>query len=289
MEWASFSAKYYTDNSWFASDYGTAQKIREALGFDMDMNVETDAVTKAIDATISSITAAIEELKPERVFICIDSGTSERKKIDCSYKRGRPCLSAEYWGMYSHLLQEINEILGDHTELTVSEGWEADDCMATIASCAVKTGRKSVLMTVDKDMNQCLVSGSVNIKKRCKDARGKPNWSFWTAADAEKAWQVPQDYFVALQALAGDATDRVAGCPNVGLITAAKLLIEYNGSLELMRKQDSFPIVNSRQEESLLKFFKNGDDVVSRKLVEMRKDLRLVNPLSGEFVLDGSL
>jgi 5'-3' exonuclease len=283
MCWASYSSKYYTDDSWYAADYGVAQKIHECLGYPRDEKLTTDAVEKTIDTVMNEITWSLERLEPERAFICLDSGDSERKIIDPNYKRMRSAVPAEYWGMYQCLLNEIDQNFEDKLQLCVAQAWEADDCMATIAKAAVRREKKCVMMCVDKDMRQCMVPGKVNMQRRVRNEYGVPSWQFYRADDAATDWNCEWTQFLDMQVLAGDATDRVKGCHGVGLQTASTLLEAY-GSVEKMKTMEGFPIVNRKVDDDLFEFLKKREPI-DRSLVRLRDDLMLFNPMTQAVVI----
>ena len=281
--WESFSSKSYVDDSWYANDLGLAEQIQKCLGISPNLNMECEAVQKTVDAVVNEIRYSIDK-GPERAFICLDSGTSARKKLDPLYKRCRSPLPAEYWGCYFALIRELQDDLGEHAELVVSPDWEADDCLATIAKRAVVAGKQCIMMVTDKDLRQCLVHGKVNMQRRVKNKMGVPSWDFFTARHAEIDWQVMSDRFLEVQMLAGDATDRIQGCRGIAIPSAAKLLNEY-GSIEKMKLRDSFPVLKRRDyETNLLEYLKKDVEKI-RPMVELRTDLTMYNPFSEEEVV----
>jgi DNA polymerase-1 len=217
------------------------------------------------------------EKGPDKCFIAFDSGTSKRKDLEPTYKRGRASPPEDYWGIYEGLMLHLHNHFASDVSLVVSPGLEADDCIATVAKAAVSHGKRCVMMTQDKDCRQCLVAGKVTMQRRGKDAFGKACWGFLTCADAEKDWDCRVDQFVDYQILTGDEVDNIKGCRGIGSTRASVLLKEY-GSIEKMKFRATFPEMPVEVERTLLKYLKN-EEAVARQLVTLKTDCQLFDPV----------
>ena len=106
-----------------------------------------------------------------------------------------------------------------------TEGYEADDIIATLACRAREGGARVTIISSDKDLMQ-LVGGGVGMLDPMKQRPIGPDEVF-EKFGVEPA-RVPD-----VQALAGDATDNVPGAPGIGIKTAA-MLIQAFGDLETL-------------------------------------------------------
>lgn len=86
-----------------------------------------------------------------------------------------------------------------------TEGFEADDIIATYARLAEATGADVTIISSDKDLMQ-LVTPNVHMYDAMKDKQiGIP--------DVVEKWGVAPEKMIDLQALTGDSTDNVPGIP----------------------------------------------------------------------------
>ncbi|NSZ15380.1 DNA polymerase I [Agrobacterium vitis] len=148
-----------------------------------------------------------------------------------------------------------------------TEGFEADDIIATYARAAEAIGADVTIVSSDKDLMQ-LVTANVHMYDSMKDKQiGIP--------DVIEKWGVPPEKMIDLQSLTGDSTDNIPGIPGIGPKTAAQLLEEY-GDLDTLLARASEIKQNKRRENILA-----GADLVklSRQLVTLRTDVPLDMPL----------
>ncbi|MUO80557.1 DNA polymerase I [Agrobacterium vitis] len=148
-----------------------------------------------------------------------------------------------------------------------TEGFEADDIIATYARAAEAIGADVTIVSSDKDLMQ-LVTANVHMYDSMKDKQiGIP--------DVIEKWGVPPEKMIDLQSLTGDSTDNIPGIPGIGPKTAAQLLEEY-GDLETLMARASEIKQNKRRENILA-----GVELVklSRQLVTLRTDVPLDMPL----------
>lgn len=236
-----------------------------------------DFAVKTVDSVISQITWVLEH-EPARMFLALDSGESERRRIDPLYKISRPSPPPEYYGIYDSILTDIANNYSDRVEVVSSVGWEADDVMATLAKSAMAIGKKAVLMTNDKDVRQVLRPGRVVLQMRKRSPAGDgTQWQFFNTDQAEVDWQIPYTKFIDWQVLVGDdQVDRIKGCPGVGPKTASELLIQY-GSVEKM-KQIQIPGALGKKLEEFWKI-----EPITRSLVTLRDSIPIFDVVRGEF------
>lgn len=148
-----------------------------------------------------------------------------------------------------------------------TEGFEADDLIATYARQAEAVGADVTIISSDKDLMQ-LVTPMVHMYDSMKDKQiGIP--------DVIEKWGVPPEKMIDLQALTGDSTDNVPGVPGIGPKTAAQLLEEFGDLDTLLARAGEIKQVKRREN-----IVANADLVrLSRQLVTLKTDVPVDMPL----------
>jgi DNA polymerase-1 len=171
-------------------------------------------------------------------------------------------------------LAEAEDVMLDLCPVAFEAGYEADDCLATLAVIGWQRGEKVVLASPDKDLRQCLVKGEVTILRRFTTDRGavaKPEW--YTADTLAAEYAITPEAWPDYQALCGDSTDGVPGCEGIGDKTAAKIICQ-TGSIEAALKNPLALPVTPKQRVALGKFKEQAELML--KLVTLRTDVASV-------------
>ncbi|MDH4439428.1 MAG: 5'-3' exonuclease H3TH domain-containing protein, partial [Rhizobium sp.] len=198
---------------------------------------------------------------PTHLAVIFDySSTTFRKEIYPLYKANRSAPPEDLipqFGLIRHATRAFN------LPCIETEGFEADDIIATYARQAEAAGADVTIVSSDKDLMQ-LVSANVHMYDAMKDKQiGIP--------DVIEKWGVPPEKMIDLQALTGDSTDNVPGVPGIGPKTAAQLLEEFGDLETLLARAGEIKQVKRREN-----IVANVDLVrVSRQLVELRTDVQL--------------
>ena len=150
-----------------------------------------------------------------------------------------------------------------------TEGFEADDLIATYAKQASKAGGDVTIISSDKDLMQ-LITPQVQMYDTMKDRRVGID-------QVLEKFGVGPEKMIDLQALAGDSTDNIPGVPGIGPKTAAQLLEEY-GDLETLLERAS-EIKQNKRRENLIEHAELAR--ISKQLVTLRQDVALDIPLEG--------
>ncbi|GGG70205.1 DNA polymerase I [Salipiger pallidus] len=138
-----------------------------------------------------------------------------------------------------------------------TEGYEADDIIATLACQAREAGGRVTIISSDKDLMQ-LVGDGVEMFDAMKNRR----------IDREGVMEkfgVAPDRVVDVQALAGDSVDNVPGAPGIGIKTAALLINEYGSLEELLDRAEE--IKQPKRRQTLID--KREQIELSKKLVQL--------------------
>ena len=150
-----------------------------------------------------------------------------------------------------------------------TQGFEADDIIATYAKEAAAVGGDVTIISSDKDLMQ-LITPNVIMYDTMKDKRVG-------IAEVHEKFGVGPEKMIDLQALAGDSTDNIPGVPGIGPKTAAQLLDEY-GDLETLLERAG-EIKQNKRRENLIEFADLAR--ISKTLVTLKDDVPLDVPLDG--------
>lgn len=208
---------------------------------------------------------------PTHLAVIFDySSTTFRKEIYPLYKANRSAPPEDLipqFGLIRHATRAFN------LPCIETEGFEADDIIATYARQAEAVGADVTIVSSDKDLMQ-LVTANVHMYDAMKDKQiGIP--------DVIEKWGVPPEKMIDLQAMTGDSTDNVPGIPGIGPKTAAQLLEEFGDLETLLARADEIKQVKRREN-----IVANAELArVSRQLVELRTDVPLDMKLE-ELVLE---
>ncbi len=192
------------------------------------------------------------------------SSKTFRKELFPEYKANRSAPPEELvpqFGLIRHATRAFN------LPCIETEGFEADDIIATYAKLATQAGGDVTIISSDKDLMQ-LVRPNVHMYDSMKDKQiGIP--------DVIEKWGVPPEKMIDLQALTGDSVDNIPGIPGIGPKTAAQLLEEYGDLDTLLARAGE--IKQAKRRENIVA---NAEKArLSRQLVELRTDVPLDMPL----------
>ncbi|WP_309666060.1 DNA polymerase I, partial [Tabrizicola sp.] len=188
------------------------------------------------------------------------SSLTFRNEIYPAYKANRPDLPEDLRPQFP-LTREATRAF--NVACIETEGYEADDIIATYARLAVEAGGTATIISSDKDLMQ-LVGPGVDMRDPMKDRMIGPDEVF-------EKFGVAPNRVVDVQSLAGDSVDNVPGAPGIGIKTAALLIQEY-GDLDTLLARAS-EIKQPKRREALVD---NADQIrISRQLVTLKSDTPL--------------
>ncbi|MFO1154145.1 MAG: DNA polymerase I [Rhodospirillales bacterium] len=149
-----------------------------------------------------------------------------------------------------------------------SEGFEADDLIATYTRLARQAGALVTIVSSDKDLMQ-LVGEGVGM---WDPVNNRPLGT----AEVEEKFGVGPERVIDVQALAGDPTDNVPGVPGIGVKTAAQLIRQFGDLEALLAGAASIP--QPKRREALITHADNAR--LSKRLVTLADDVEVPEPLS---------
>lgn len=206
--------------------------------------------------------ALFEQRKPGLFAAALDSlGPTFRHAQLESYKATRPKTPDDLIAQ----MPRIEDILRALDVPTIrSEGYEADDIIATLASRCAAEGRTCYVVSGDKDLLQ-LVGGQT------KALRPSENFGFRElgAKEVFDEWGVRPDQIRDYLSLTGDASDNVPGVTGVGDKTAQKLIAQF-GSLDALYEN-----LSRVESESLRRKLEAGREsaFLSKELISLCYDV----------------
>jgi DNA polymerase-1 len=198
---------------------------------------------------------------PTHLAVIFDySSKTFRKDLYDAYKANRSAPPEELVPQFG-LIREATRAF--NLPCIETEGFEADDIIATYARQAEAIGADVTIVSSDKDLMQ-LVTANVHMYDSMKDKQ-------ISIPDVIEKWGVPPEKMIDLQAMTGDSVDNVPGIPGIGPKTAASLLAEYGDLDTLLERAHEI-----KQEKRRQTIMENADKArLSRELVRLRLDVPL--------------
>lgn len=215
--------------------------------------------TNALVVVSRVLLRILREETPEHfVFVQDGRGKNFRHEIFPLYKANREA-TPEDLVRQMEPIQRMVRALG--LRLILSEGCEADDCIASLAE-RFSTQFPVVIVSGDKDLKQCL----------------GPNVFMWDPGSREEKLVTVEDFiqetgvrpsqWADVQALIGDTSDNIPGVPGIGP-KKAQQIFETCASLEEIR--DHFERVPAKLQEKLRDHLENM--FTWRELTTLRRDV----------------
>ena len=214
--------------------------------------------TNAVHGFVKHLLTAVNTFKPSHLVCCWDMGsTTFRTELYSDYKGNRQAPPAELVPQFD-LVKEVVASF-DIPNIGLS-GYEADDCIGTLARKYSKEADVSIL-TGDQDIFQLLnESISVILLKK-----GFGNYDVHTPETFLKNTGIEPNQMVDLKALMGDSSDNYPGVKGIGEKTASKLLQQYHSVEGILENIESLPKGQRNKIEQNLDMLH-----LSRKLAEIK-------------------
>ena len=180
----------------------------------------------ALLGTANLILREVEQHRPRAVVLCFGPDAADyRVELFDGYHAERPevpeTLAPQFLASRAFF-----EAFG--WTVAVSDSLEADDLLGAYARRETEAGGRTLVMTGDRDMFQC-VGDSVQVLY--VRTGGKQGAELVDAAEVRRRYGVPPGLVPDFIALRGDPSDGIPGAKGIGEKTAAELLHRH-GSLE---------------------------------------------------------
>jgi 5'-3' exonuclease len=204
---------------------------------------------RGVETFLRRLNGVRQALAHAACFVCWDSPKSWRSELSPTYKAHRPDKPADFVQRLTTCRERVRSLLGQQSIQV--DGYEADDCMGTLAAWAKGESVPAILFSSDRYLHQCLVGGQVtqviSVKRRDQTSI---TFGTVTAGDLLKNYGVQPHQWVDYRCLVGDKSDGLAGCPGVGP-DSAKAVLQRCGTLERYysspKEQWQVPLTNKQR------------------------------------------
>ena len=219
----------------------------------------------AVSGFVNMIWKMVEDNKgpdaPTHVAVVFDKGSHTfRNDLYDQYKANREAMPEDLRPQIP-LTREATKAF--NIACLETEGFEADDIIATLARQAREAGGRVTIVSSDKDLMQ-VVGDGVEMYDAMKSTR-------IGVEGVEEKFGVKPDRVIDIQALAGDSVDNIPGAPGIGVKTAALLINEFGDLDTLLERADE--IKQPKRRQTLID---NADQIrLSRKLVTLDQNMDL--------------
>ncbi|WP_456274936.1 5'-3' exonuclease [Bacillus sp. AK031] len=176
--------------------------------------------TNGVQGFMKHLLMAVEHFNPSHAAVCWDMGSSTfRNEIYSDYKANRNAPPVELIPQFD-LAKEVAE--GFALYNIGMSGYEADDCIGTIAKSASKDTKVSIL-SGDQDLLQ-LLDDNIDVVLLKK---GFGNYHTYSKDYFIEEKGLTPEQFIDVKALMGDTSDGYPGVKGIGEKTAVKLIQEH--------------------------------------------------------------
>ena len=179
----------------------------------------------ALLGSANSVLRVVQDTAPRAVVVCFGAeDAAYRVRLYAGYHAQRPAMPDALRWQFEQA-PAMFAALGWHIESSAS--LEADDLLGSLALVETAAGGRTLILTGDRDMYQC-VSGVVSVRYL---KQGSASFETIDAAEVQRRYGIPPALVPDFIALRGDPSDGLPGAPGIGAKTAADLLRRH-GSLE---------------------------------------------------------
>jgi DNA polymerase-1 len=178
----------------------------------------------AVYGFASTLLKVLAQEKPDYVAVSFDVGRTFRHEEFDRYKAQRPEMPEDLASQFARVRQVVEAL---NIAVFQAEGYEADDCIGTLAAQATKEGIQTLIVTGDTDALQ-LIDGSVEVMT---PGRKYSEYVVYDQAAVRERYGLAPKQLIDFKGLKGDASDNVPGVAGIGEKTAARLLQQF-GSVE---------------------------------------------------------
>ncbi len=250
---------------WLLID-GNNQVVTTAHGARGDCEAAPRYVFNRIERLVNFI-------NPLNVITAWDTGRTFRHDLLPGYKAGRSRLDG-----IDTAIQTTKRMLEDagHRNF-VSEGFEADDIIATCCKDALEAGCNAVIYSADADLHQLLVRDHVSQLLHAKfDRRDGDELQWITATKLFEKYGITPSQWVDYRCLVGDESDKVKGVPTIGPKTAGDILAAC-GTLNRFYEEPFRAPITERQHSKMM----NAKDHIDllRQIFTLIRDVPIETPV----------
>jgi DNA polymerase I len=197
------------------------------------MRTPTGESVSAVHGFVSMLLGIVEKLHPTHIAVCFDRAEKTFRQIKLeAYQSHRPALDPDFSSQFQKTYDVLTAMKIPQYSLA---GYEADDMIGTIATCADVD--EVVIVTGDRDILQ-LVNDKVKVYMPVK---GMSEGKIYGDQEVFERLEVLPKHIVDYKALVGDSSDNYPGVPGVGPKTAINLINTYGSFHEIYKHLDELP------------------------------------------------
>jgi DNA polymerase-1 len=201
---------------------GNSLTYRAFFALPTDMATASGQVTNAVFGFCRMLIYLLKDQRPDHIAVAFDRPEPTfRHELVTDYKAGRaeaPDVLRQQMGLVRQVVETLR------IPVVELPGWEADDCIATLATRARDRGDEVVIVTGDRDAFQLVEDPLVKV---LYNKRGVTDYALYDEAGIIEKTGVHPAKYAQYAALRGDPSDNLPGVPGVGEKTAAKLINTY--------------------------------------------------------------
>ena len=176
----------------------------------------------ALFGFFNTLLMLVREYNPDYLVVAMDTAAPTfRHELYTPYKANRDAAPQDLPAQ----VPRIQEILEAANIPRIGlDGWEADDVIASLTTCASKLGIHSVMVTGDKDLLQ-LVTPEISALRPPR--KGEKQYRMVGPEGVLEDFGIRADQIIDYLSLIGDSSDNVPGVAGIGPKGALKLLQEF--------------------------------------------------------------
>jgi 5'-3' exonuclease len=224
-----------------------------------------DRPVNALLGAVNVLLRIASDRDPRAVVICFGAEAADyRTDLFPSYHADRPPVPDALAWQFERA-PELFEAFGWSTESSASV--EADDLLGSLASVEAAAAGRTLIVTGDRDMYQCVDSNTSVLMLK----GGISGFEEIDASGVEQRYGVGPVLVPDFIALRGDPSDGLPGAPGIGPKTAAELL-QRHGSLDaaLSSAADEKPKVRAALTD-LAQELRNYRQIATLQMVEVER------------------
>jgi len=180
------------------------------------------------DAIANWCESFIVALAPEQAVACFDGKGNWRYDVAPEYKAARRAKPKDEAKIEA--LREVRPVFERYFSCVSCDGFEADDCVATLA---VSAPDGAIVVSSDKDMFS-LVCDTIKVYDPRPNKDGEH--ALYDAEAVRQKLGVPPHRVIDLLSIMGDAADSIPGVSKWGRVAAINAINETRSFAELVRK-----------------------------------------------------
>jgi len=186
--------------------------------------------TSAILGFANTLYEVLKKEQPTHIAVAFDTSVPTfRHKEFAPYKAKRDAMPDDLSISLSYIKHFINIL---NIPILTADGFEADDIIGTLAKKAEQNGFVTYMMSSDKDFGQ-LISENIFLYR---PARMGGNPEIFGIKEICKKFEIKRpEQIIDLLGLSGDAIDNIPGIPGIGMVTAKKLIAEFDNTENLIK------------------------------------------------------